>query len=208
MSRAAARTEFFCNDHFDHHYSRYRLPVPDCGCVAAERKERRFGCGFRRSGQPDSVWPARSRFSSLQSNHVVRDHLHVDVDHAFDLRSAPIRPNVRANWNEGVADKIAASNAGPGGAANRSPKSGSHTEIAESVEQRASSRPFKVIRKVVTNPSHDKPLGGVRTGTLRKLNATERDSLLVLPQWSCAAHARESPPSRPATSSRGPARNE
>src|ERR1019366_8762117 len=106
---AAGRTEFFCNDHFDHSDSHCRLPVSDCGRVAAERKERRPRRGFRRTGQPDSVRPAGRSFGSFPGDDLVRDHLHAHVDHAFDFCGAANWTHVRAFGSQAVADEVAAS---------------------------------------------------------------------------------------------------
>ncbi len=129
MNWVAARTEFFCNDHFDHSDSRYRLPVSDWGRVAAERKEWRPGRGFRRSGQPDGVWPARRGFGSFPGDDLVRNHFHAHVDHAFDFCGAPNRAHFRAFGSEAVADEVTASDTRSVRTAERSAKPGADTQI-------------------------------------------------------------------------------
>jgi len=122
----------FCNDHFDYIGSRYRLFLFDCRRVAAERKERRLGRGFRRSGEPDGVWPAGCGFGSFPGDHLVRNHLHAHLNHAFDLCSATIRANIRAFGSEADADEIAARDSGRAvRTADRSAKPGAHTEIEQ-----------------------------------------------------------------------------
>ena len=133
-----ARTEFLCNDHFDRSDSRYRLLFPDRGSVAAEREERRPGCGFRRSGQPDSVWPAGRGFCSLPGDDLVRHHFHAHVDHAFDFCRAADGAHVRALRSETFANEVAANYAGAFSTADGSAESGTDTEITYWWERRAS----------------------------------------------------------------------
>src|ERR1035437_6138295 len=106
------RRSAFCNDHFDHTDSRYRLLFSDCSRFAPERKERRLGCGFWRTGQPDGVWPARCSFGSFPRDHLVGNHLHAHVHHAFDFCSTPNRAHLRAFRSEAVADQVAARDSG------------------------------------------------------------------------------------------------
>ena len=113
----------------DHGRSRIRLLFPDCGRVAAERKERRPGCGFRRAGQPDSVWPARRGFGSFPGDDLVRDHLHAHVNHALDFCGAAKWAHVRAVGRETDADEVAANYTGAFRAADRSAKPGANTKI-------------------------------------------------------------------------------
>jgi len=114
----------------DHDRSRIRLLLSDCSGVAAKRKERRPGRGFRRSGQPDSIWPAGRGFGPLTGDDLVRDHFHGHVDHAFDFCGAADRAYVRAFGSEAVADKIAASDSRRAfRAANRSAKPGADTKM-------------------------------------------------------------------------------
>ena len=116
---------------FDHNRSRYRLLLSDRGRFAAERKERRPGCSFRRSGQPDSVWSAGRGFGSFPGDDLVRDHFHGHVDHAFDFCGAENRVHVRTFGSETGADEVAASDTyhafRPAG---RSAESGADTEIS------------------------------------------------------------------------------
>jgi len=122
--------EFFCDDHFDYIGSCYRLFLFDCGRVAAERKERRPGRGFRRSGQPDSVWSAGRGFGSFPGDDLVRNHLHAHVDHAFDFCSATNGANVCAFGSEADADEVAASDSGRAvRTADRSAKPSADAEI-------------------------------------------------------------------------------
>jgi len=93
----------------DHDHSRFRLLLSDCGRVAAERQERRLGRGFRRSRQPDRVWPARGGLGSFASDDLVRDHLHAHVDRALDFCRKANRTHVRAVGRESDADEVAAS---------------------------------------------------------------------------------------------------
>src|ERR1700684_312601 len=126
----------FCVDYFNHNYPRYCLPVSDRGRVAAERQERRLGRGFRRPGQPDSIWAARRGFGSFPGDNLVRHHFHADVDHAFDLCGTANWADFRVFWSEAGADEVAvASNdANSGRTAYRSTEPGAHTEIASSGE--------------------------------------------------------------------------
>ena len=122
--------EFVFNDDFDYIGSRYRLFLFDCGRVAAERKERRPGRGFRRSGQPDSVWPAGRGFGSFPGDDLVRNHLHAHVDHAVDFCSAANGAIFRAFGSEGEADEVSARDSGRAvRAADCSAKPSANTEI-------------------------------------------------------------------------------
>src|SRR5205807_880882 len=109
FNRATARAEFFCNDYFDHFDSRHRLFFPDCGGVAAERKEWRPGRSFWRSGQPDSVWPAGRGIGSFPGDDLVRDHFYGHIDYAFDFCRAANGARVRAFGIEVNADEVTAS---------------------------------------------------------------------------------------------------
>jgi hypothetical protein len=130
LNRIAARTESFCNDHFDCSDPRYRLPVSDRGRVAAEREKRRLGRGFRRTGQPDSVWSAGRGFGSFPGDDLVRDHFHGYVDHAFDFCRAQNWAHVCAFRSKASADEVAARDTGSAFcAASRSEEPGADTEI-------------------------------------------------------------------------------
>jgi len=96
----------------DHHRSRICLFFSDCSRFAPERKERRLGRGFWRSGQPDGIWPTGRGFGSFPGHNLVRNHLHAHVDHAFDFCSAPNRAHVRTFGSEAVADQVAARDTG------------------------------------------------------------------------------------------------
>ena len=122
----------FCNDHFDYIGSCCRLFLFDCGRVAAERKERRPSRGFRRSGQPDSVWSAGRGFGSFPSDDLVRNHLHAHVDHAVDFCSATNGAIVRAFGSEADADEVSARDSGRAvRTADRSAKPSADTEIEQ-----------------------------------------------------------------------------
>ena len=136
LNRVAARTGFFVNDHFDCSNSRYRLPVSDCGCVAAKREKRRSGRGFWRTGQSDSVRPAGRGFGSFQGHHLVRDHFHAHVDYALGFCGAPFGAYVGAFGSKAGADEVAARDTSR--TADRSTKPGTDTEIDLLVESRAS----------------------------------------------------------------------
>src|SRR5208337_2935168 len=101
---------------------------PDCSRPAAKRKERRFGCGLRRSGQPDSVWSAGRGLGACPGDDLVCNYFHVNVDHSFDFCSAEIGPHVCALRSKTVADKIAARPV-PVRTADGSAKPGSKPEI-------------------------------------------------------------------------------
>jgi hypothetical protein len=118
----------FCNDYFDHYYSRHRLLVSDCGGIAAEWQERRLGCSFRRAGEPDGIWPARRGFGSFTSDDLVGDHFYADVNHAFDFRGAANWTGIRVFGSEAGADKIA-NHANSVRATGRSAKPGAYAEI-------------------------------------------------------------------------------
>ncbi len=122
--------EFVFNDDFDYLGSCYRLFLFDCGRVAAERKERRPGRGFRRSGQPDSVWSAGRGFGSFPGDDLVRNHLHAHVDHAVDFCSAANGAIVRAFGSKADADEVSARDSGRAvRTADRSTKPSADTEI-------------------------------------------------------------------------------
>jgi len=57
--------------------------------AAAERQERRHCCGFRRHGEPDSIWSPWCRHSTLEGHHVVGRALHGDLDYTFDFCCPP-----------------------------------------------------------------------------------------------------------------------
>src|ERR1700686_4842994 len=110
--------------------SRYRLPVSDCGGFAAERKEWRPGRGFRRTGQPDSVWSAGRGFGSFPGDDLVRDYFHAYVDYAFDFCRAAHGAHIRAFGSEVNADEITARTSHNAFcAAGRSAEPGADTEI-------------------------------------------------------------------------------
>jgi hypothetical protein len=104
FASGAARTEFFCNDYFDHRYSRYRLFFSDCGCVAAERQEWRLGGGFWWSGEPDGIRAAGRGFGSFSRDYVVGDYFHDHVDSAVDFRRAKERSDIGVFEYEAGAD--------------------------------------------------------------------------------------------------------
>ena len=95
---------------FDHNGSRNCLLSPDCRGVAAEREKRRLGCGFRRAGQPDSVWSAGRGFGAFPGDDLVRDHFYGHFDHTFDFCGAPNRTYVRAFRSETGTDEVATGN--------------------------------------------------------------------------------------------------
>jgi hypothetical protein len=101
----------------------------DCGRIAPERKKWRFGCGFRRPGQPDGVWPARSRIGSVASDNVVRDHFHAHIDHAFDFGCAQIRAEFCSLGRKASADDFEAGNASARRTADGSAESSADAEI-------------------------------------------------------------------------------
>jgi hypothetical protein len=137
-------------DHiFDHDRSRYRLLLSDRGRFAAERKERRPGCSFRRPGQPDRVWSAGRGFGSFPGDDLVRDHFHGHVDHAFDFCGAENRVHVRTFGSETGADEVAACDA-----ASRSAASGADTEI--SCERRTGRDARRSIIGLATRSPHQK----------------------------------------------------
>src|ERR1035437_3582397 len=120
----------FCNEHFDYIGSCYRLFLFDCGRVAAERKERRPGRSFRRSGQPDGVWSAGRGFGSFPGDDLVRNHLPAPVDPAFDVCSATNGAIVRDFGSEADADEVSARDSGRAvRPADRSAKPSADTEI-------------------------------------------------------------------------------
>jgi hypothetical protein len=84
------------------------LLFSDCGRFAAKRKERRSGRGFRRTGQPDSVWSAGRGFGSFPGDDVVRDYFHAYVDYAVDFCRAANRAHIRAFGSEVNADEVTA----------------------------------------------------------------------------------------------------
>ena len=115
---------------FDHNRSRYRLLLSDRGRFAAERKERRPGCSFRRSGQPDSVWSAGRGFGSFPGDDLVRDYFHAYIDYAFNFCGAANRAHICAFGSEANADEITARDAsGAFHAAGHSAEPGADTEI-------------------------------------------------------------------------------
>jgi hypothetical protein len=118
----------------DHYRSRICLLFSDCGRVAAERKERRSGCGIRRSGQPDGVWPAGRGIGSFPGDDLVRNHFYAHVDHAFDFRGAANGTDVRPFRSKVIADEVAARDSGCAiRAADGSAKPGADTKVADSV---------------------------------------------------------------------------
>jgi hypothetical protein len=120
-----------CVDYFDHYYSRYCLPVSYRCRIAAERQERRFGCGFWRPGEPDGIWSAWSGFGSFSGDHVVGNYFHADVDHAFDLCGAAQWADFGAFGSEAGANEIAAgvNDSVSGRAADCTAESGADSEI-------------------------------------------------------------------------------
>jgi hypothetical protein len=120
-----------CVDYFDHYYSRSCLPVSYRCRIAAERQERRFGCGFWRPGEPDGIWSAWSGFGSFSRDHVVGNHIYADIDHAFDLCGAAQWADVRAYGSEDDANEIAAgvNDSVSGRAADCTAESGADSEI-------------------------------------------------------------------------------
>jgi hypothetical protein len=88
----------------DHCRSRNCLFFPDSSGAAAERQKWRLGRGFRRTGQPNSLWSTRSGVGSFPGNNVVRDHFHDDIDYALDFRGAANRTYVRVFGREAESD--------------------------------------------------------------------------------------------------------
>ena len=124
---------------FDHNYSRNGLLFPDCSGVAAERKEWRLSCGFRRSGQPDSIRPARRGIGAFPGDDLVRNHFYGYLDHAFNFCGAAHWTNIRAFWSEADTDKVAGGNSAAVRTAYGPAESGADTEINLLVKRRASS---------------------------------------------------------------------
>ncbi len=196
LNRASARTEFLCNDHFDRNSSRYRLLFPDRGRVAAERKERRLGCGFRRSGQPDGLWSTGRGVCPFPCDDLVRDHFHDHVNHAFNFCSAAKRPHIRIFGCETDADEVPASDASSVRTADRSAKPGAHPEVAlANGEPGVRARPancwtLRLSLKAGSRDAHPSIVGPVRRS---QITIPGRDSLLFLRLWWCAGRGPESP---------------
>jgi hypothetical protein len=155
----AARTEFFCNDYFDHRDSRCRLFFSDWGRVAAERQEWRSGGGFWRPGQPDGIRASRRGFGSFSRDDLVGGYFHDHIDSAVDFRGAAHRAYVCFFGRENYADEIATSDSVSDYAADGSAESGTDAEIrhaAISAGPLANSRSLASLGMTIFNSPHKK----------------------------------------------------
>ena len=129
LNRAQPGRSFISNDHFDYCSPRNRLLFPDRSRIAPKRKEWRPRCRLRRSREPDRIRPARRGIGSFPGNNLVGHRFHADVNHAFDSRRTPNRPNLGALGSKDDADKIANRNTAAVRTADCSAKSGADPEI-------------------------------------------------------------------------------
>src|SRR5205823_5681187 len=84
--------------------SRFCLSLSGYRCPAAERPKRRHCGRFRWQWQPDGFRSARGSHDPYQGHHLVRHHLHGDLDHAFGDGFAQERSGIGAEWRWVVTD--------------------------------------------------------------------------------------------------------